>query len=575
MLKRLLSIFLLSSLFTGAAYGVEDIYVTDTLKTLPGDMELRSLYLQALCFKKKGRADSAMILLNKYVERDTTNGAVYMDIANMYISAGNYRESLVNMQKAAQLEPNNYWILRSEALLLIQNGKTDEGLTVYENLIKTHPDKVEDIASLATLYTRVGRKREALAMWNRYEQQVGLTEQVSMSKFDLLYQLGEKKRAEAVVDSLVATDPTTPSYYIAKANAYAYRNDYKKAEKVLLPLRKKFPDSKSIIEQELSLVYLESGQSKKAVACIKNMLGAADVTFEVKRSVLISAVSDSALSPYFGNSDFESLVKQYPKNDQAYLIYSDFLLANKDKRGVDYVRKATEVNPKNELAWIALLTYYENAGEDKLYRETLDKAYAENPESGQLQFYMGTASMAAGNREKALSYWKKSARSLSKEKSQNMRTSVVYSVIGNMCIEDKDTIGAFVAFDSALVYNSNNIEVLNNYAYFLSEAGKDLERAERMSGKTIAVAPKNVTFLDTYAWIFYKMGKFSTARLYMEQAIMLGGDKEPDLLDHYGDILYESGEKEGAWENWKKALNLSSKPSETLKRKAETGKLTE
>ena len=557
MLKRLLSIFLLSSLFTGAAYGVEDIYVTDTLKTLPGDMELRSLYLQALCFKKKGRADSAMILLNKYVERDTTNGAVYMDIANMYISAGNYRESLVNMQKAAQLEPNNYWILRSEALLLIQNGKTDEGLTVYENLIKTHPDKVEDIASLATLYTRVGRKREALAMWNRYEQQVGLTEQVSMSKFDLLYQLGEKKRAEAVVDSLVATDPTTPSYYIAKANAYAYRNDYKKAEKVLLPLRKKFPDSKSIIEQELSLVYLESGQSKKAVACIKNMLGAADVTFEVKRSVLISAVSDSALSPYFGNSDFESLVKQYPKNDQAYLIYSDFLLANKDKRGVDYVRKATEVNPKNELAWIALLTYYENAGEEKLYRETLDKAYAENPESGQLQFYMGTASMAAGNREKALSYWKKSARSLSKEKSP-----LLYNI----------SIIMLLIFFS---YFASNIEVLNNYAYFLSEAGKDLERAERMSGKTIAVAPKNVTFLDTYAWIFYKMGKFSTARLYMEQAIMLGGDKEPDLLDHYGDILYESGEKEGAWENWKKALNLSSKPSETLKRKAETGKLTE
>ena len=574
MLKRFLSI-LLFSVFAGTAFGVEDIYVTDTLKTLPGDMELRKLYLQALCYKKKGRVDSAMVLLNKYIEQDTTNGAVYMDIANMYISAGNYKESLANMQKAARLEPDNYWILRSEALLLIQNGKTSEGLSVYENLIRNNPEKVEDIASLATLYTRVGKKREALSMWKRYENQVGLTEQVSMSKFDLLYQLGEKKRAEAVIDSLIATDPTTPNYYIAKANAYAYRNDYKKAEKVLLPLRKKFPESKSVIEQELSLIYLESGQSKKAVTCIKNMLAADDVTFEVKRSVLISAVSDSALSSYFGNADFEALIKQYPKNDQAYLIYSDFLLSNKDKRGVDYVKKATEVNPKNELAWVALLTYYENANDEKNYGEALEKAYAENPESGQLQFYMGTANMAKGNRSEALSYWKMSAKSLSKDNSQNMRTSVVYSVIGNMCMEDKDTIHAFAAFDSALVYNSNNIEVLNNYAYFLSEAGGDLEKAERMSGKTIAVAPKNVTFLDTYAWIFYKMGKFSTARLYMEQAIMLGGDKEPDLLDHYGDILYVSGEKEGAWESWKKALKLSPKPSDMLRKKAETGILTE
>lgn len=574
MLKRFLSILLFSA-FAGSALAVEDIYVTDTLQTLPGNLELRKLYLQALCYKKKGRSDSAMVLLNKYIERDTTNGAVYMDIANMYISAGNYKESLKNMRKAASLEPNNYWILRSEALLLIQNGKTDEGLSVYEQLIRNHPDKVEDIASLATLYTRVGRKREALSMWERYETQVGLTEQVSLSKFDLLYQLGEKKRAEAVMDSLVATDPTTPNYYVAKANAYAYRNDYKKAEKVLLPLKKKFPESKSVIDQELSLIYLESGQSKKAVACIKSILESADIGFDVKRSVLVSAVSDSALTSYFGNADFESLIRQYPKNDQAYLIYSDFLLAKKDNRGVDYIKKATEVNPQNELTWIALLTYYENGNNENLYRETLNRAYKANPTSGQLQFYMGTASMSDGNREKALSYWKMSAKSLSKDNNQNMRTSVVYSVIGNMCMEDKDTLGAFAAYDSALVYNSNNIEVLNNYAYFLSEAGGDLEKAERMSGKTIAVAPKNVTFLDTYAWIFYKMGKYSTARLYMEQAIMLGGDSEPDLLDHYGDILYVSGETAGAWENWKKAVKLSKNPSEKLKRKAETGKLNE
>lgn len=572
MLKHFLSILLLCT-FASSAFGVEDIYVTDTLKTLPGDMELRRLYLQALCYERKGRADSAMVLLNKYVEQDSTNGAVYMNIANLYISAGNYRESLANMQKAAQFEPNNYWILRSEALLLIQNGKTDEGLAVYEQLIKNHPDKVDDIASLATLYTRVGRNKEALSMLNRYENQVGVTEQVSLSKFDLLYKLGDKKRAEVVLDSLIATDPTSPNYYIAKANAYAYRNDYKKAEKVLLPLKKKFPSSQSVIDQELSLIYLESGQSKKAVNCIKSMLASPDINFDVKRSVLVGAVSDSSLNSYFGNADFESLIKQYPKNDQAYLIYSDYLFENKDKRGVDYIMKAVEVNPTNELGWLALLNYYE--GNDSLYKETLHKAYAANPKSGHLQFYMGSASMIEGNRSQALSYWKMSAENLSKDEGQNMRTSIVYGTIGNMYIEDKDTLKAFAAFDSALVYNSNNIEVLNNYAYFLAEAGGDLEKAERMSGKTIAASPKTISFLDTYAWIFYKMGRYPTARLYMEQAIMLGGDNEPDLLDHYGDILYKSGEKQSARDCWKKALKLYKNPTDKFLRKVETGNLTE
>ena len=52
MLKRFLSI-LLFSVFAGTAFGVEDIYVTDTLKTLPGDMELRKLY-RRFVIRKKG-----------------------------------------------------------------------------------------------------------------------------------------------------------------------------------------------------------------------------------------------------------------------------------------------------------------------------------------------------------------------------------------------------------------------------------------------------------------------------------------------------------------------------------------
>ena len=42
---------------------------------------------------------------------------------------------------------------------------------------------------------------------------------------------------------------------------------------------------------------------------------------------------------------------------------------------------------------------------------------------------------------------------------------------------------------------------LNNYAYYLSEKGVDLHKAEAMSYKTIKAEPNNGTYLDTYAWI--------------------------------------------------------------------------
>lgn len=551
------------------AFGIEDIYVTDTVKTLSPEMELRNLYLQALCFKKQGRADSALLFLNKYVERDTTNGAVYMDIANMYISAGNYKESLANMRKAAKLEPNNYWIRRSEALLLIQNGKTEDGLKVYEQIVKDNPEKVDDIASLATLYGRVGKKREALNAWNHYANQMGVTENVSITKFDLLYSLGEKKYAEAVLDSLIATDPTIPHFYIVKANSYAYKAEFKKAEKILFAAKKKFPNE-SAIDQELSLVYLESNQTKKAVKSIKGLLSSPGVDFEAKRTLLVSSVADSAMSPYFGNADYEQLIQQYPKNDQAYLIYSDYLLGKRDNKGIDYLKKAVDVNPNNELAWVSLLSYYE--GLDKTtYTVLLEKALNALPESGQLLFYKGTLSASNKNRQLALECWQKSADILAKNPNEKMRASLVYGIVGDTYMELKDTVNAFVYYDKSLLYNTNNTSVLNNYAYFLSEMNIDLERAERMSGMAIAAEPKNVTFLDTYAWVLFKLQRFSTARLYQEQAVMLGGEKEIDIMEHYGDILYKDGDKNAAREAWNKAVKLTDKPSAKLKQKAETG----
>ena len=60
---------------------------------------------------------------------------------------------------------------------------------------------------------------------------------------------------------------------------------------------------------------------------------------------------------------------------------------------------------------------------------------------------------------------------------------------------------------------------VNNYAYYLSENGEQLSKAEQMSYKTIKAEPKNATYLDTYAWILYMMGRYSEAMIYIDQAL--------------------------------------------------------
>ena len=87
---------------------------------------------------------------------------------------------------------------------------------------------------------------------------------------------------------------------------------------------------------------------------------------------------------------------------------------------------------------------------------------------------------------------------------------------------------AWRAFDRSVALQPDNMGVLNNYAYYLSEQNLELEKAEAMSRRTIEAAPDNANSLDTYGWILHLMGRDGEARRYLEKAVRL--DPKSDTL---------------------------------------------
>lgn len=114
----------------------------------------------------------------------------------------------------------------------------------------------------------------------------------------------------------------------------------------------------------------------------------------------------------------------------------------------------------------------------------------------------------------------------------------------------------YAAYERALEYFPHNASVLNNYAYFLSEEERDLERALTMSSEAIQLERNNSTYLDTYAWILYLLGRPQEAQTYMRQALSLDRTKSPELPLHYGDILFKLGNNFMAETYWRKALEM-------------------
>ena len=132
----------------------------------------------------------------------------------------------------------------------------------------------------------------------------------------------------------------------------------------------------------------------------------------------------------------------------------------------------------------------------------------------------------------------------------------------------------YAAYDSTLIYDPDNIGVLNNYAYFMSLEDKDLKKALGMSARTLEMDALNATYLDTYAWILFRMKRYQEALGYMEKALRYLDADNPEIYEHYGDVLYMCGEKDKAVENWHKAMQFNSN-SPTLDQKIREGKYVE
>lgn len=103
---------------------------------------------------------------------------------------------------------------------------------------------------------------------------------------------------------------------------------------------------------------------------------------------------------------------------------------------------------------------------------------------------------------------------------------------------------AYKIYDLALKLDPRCVNVLNNYAYFLSCEGRKLRKAAAMSAITVEMEPDNPTYLDTYGWILFLQGKAAEAKPYFKHAMIYGGKNSAVVLAHYAEVLSRLGEKD-------------------------------
>ena len=221
------------------------------------------------------------------------------------------------------------------------------------------------------------------------------------------------------------------------------------------------------------------------------------------------------------------------------------------------LEKVLDIAPDNAAARLQLVSYAWQAEDMTRIISLCQDARQYNPDEMAFYYYQGIAYYKQEELDLALNAFQNGIGVINQQSDPDI-VSDFYAVMGDILHQKGLDKEAYAAYDSCLQWKDDNYGCLNNYAYYLSEQGVQLDKAEQMSYRAIKAEPKNATFLDTYAWILFKQGRYSEAKIYIDQTLQCDSDTSAVLLEHAGDIYYHAGQRDQALSFWQQALTRTT-----------------
>lgn len=516
-----------------------------------------AFFLEAMIQRQKGNNDAAFDLLRHCIKLNPQAAEAYYYLAQYYQILRN--DSLANRYylKAVELEPDNATFLETVGQMYISQQNYEKAISVVEQLYQQDKSREELLEMLFTLYQQTDNTDKAIETLERMEAGEGKSERLSYAKSDIYTKMGNKQAAIAEMKALADQYPNDLNYKGLYADMLLRNDEEQQALKIYQDILAEEPEN-TRAQVSLRSYYRVQGETEKVDSMTELILLNKHTTNEQRILLMRQMVTDSERDG--GDSTrvlemFHKLLAQPQQDADIATLCAAYM--DLKKMPQDSVRAMLElvlrIAPDNAAARLQLVSY---AWDRKDLDEVIalcQEARQYNPEEMAFYYYQGMAYYQKDNHDKALEAFQNGIGVIN-EDSNPAIVSDFYAVMGDLLHQKGLTREAFEAYDSCLQWKEDNIMCLNNYAYFLSELGEQLNKAEQMSYKTVKAEPKSPTYLDTYAWILFMQKRYAEAKIYIEQALQNDSDSSAVITEHAGDIYIQNKDVDRAVELWQQAL---------------------
>ncbi len=486
--------------------------------------------------------------------------------------------ALEYIKKASELSPGNNAYLDRLATGYIMIGDIDEAVKAYEKLAHNSPERADVLNILVQLYGRQKNYDMMLDVLQRMETLEGGSEDLTLAKMRVYSMQGKKEEEFNALKAMSDKHPNDLNYRVMTGNWLLQNGKPDEAYAEYMEVLKADPEN---IPVKMSMIdyYRTSGQKLRADSLQEALLVSTKTPAENKVSLLRQVVADSESSG--GDSTevlsiFKKILRQPQETSDIAELYAAYLTLKQMPQ--DTITKALEgvlaISPDNSAARFQLLqTVWMEQDFDRVVeiaRQGLDY----NPDEMAFYYFLGLAYVQKDDDDNALDALRRGVSQIDDQSNPDL-VSDFYAIMGDILHDKGYADEAYAAYDSCLQWKDDNLGCLNNYAYYLSEENKHLEKAAQMSYRTVQAEPDNSTFLDTYAWILFKQKKYADALQYIDMAVENDTTKSAVIIEHAGDIHAMNGDIDTALKYWKEALDAGPDNAKAIRRKIKEKKYVE
>ena len=537
-----------------------------------------NLVITGVDLYSKGEYAAAKAVLKNVVESDSSNDAAmyYLGLIGAYENDVELAETY--FLAAAALDPDNFWYRYRVAKLYAVTDRQELAIDMYEKMLKDFPKEKDVYFELVEMYLAQKEYQKALDVIDEIDDVIGVTESLAMYRFNILRVMG---KIDEAYESLKKYNSRYSSPYVLTTLA-----DYEMSM---------YNDSTAMAyyDEALSLVsdYAPALLGKAEVlritrryddyfSVLNEYVGSQGTPMSEKADYLMAVLQRT--DPKFIRSFLSNLdavvskaVETHPKDSvalQTAAIY--FYSTERNEQAEVYFKENAETYPESFGAaadYVEFLMYAENW---RVLSREGRKAYERFPNETTFLEMASVGDYNLGEYGRVLEVCEEVLEVAPRDSSKTLRA---WSTMGDVYHKLGDNKKAYKAYEKALKVNPDYSYVLNNYAYFLSQDGCKLKKAQDMSCRAVQLDPDNANTLDTYGWILYLRGKLDEAKLQFKKAMIYGGKDSAVILDHYAEVLYALKEYDMAFIYWNMALqkndgDVPGLKEKILERKREVGK---